>query len=108
MRGDDLENDRSDDSPQTIDTEECEEIVINDEEDDDIEHASNEEAEIEYENHSDYSDIMRESETLDEMSPLFFLACRISSSDATSGGICDKRGVASWAAGLEGLSFLKH
>ena len=41
-------------------------------------------------------------------SPLFFLACRISSSDATSGGICDKRGLASWAAGLEGLSFLKH
>ena len=41
-------------------------------------------------------------------SPLFFLACKIFSSDATSGGICDKRGVASWAAGLEGLSFLKH
>ena len=35
-------------------------------------------------------------------SPLVFLACKISSSDATSGGICDKRGVASWAAGLEG------
>ena len=66
-RGDDLENERSDDSPQTIDTEECEEIVINVDDDDDIEHPSNEEAEIEYENHSDYSDIMRESETLDEM-----------------------------------------
>ena len=58
---------RSDDSPHTIDTEECEEIVINEDDDDDNEHDVDKDAEIEYENHSNYSDIMRESETLDEM-----------------------------------------
>ena len=33
-------------------------------------------------------------------SPLVFLACKISSSDATSGEVCDKRGVESWAAAV--------
>ena len=53
-------------SAETIDTEECieNEIVINEEV---SEHELNEDEEVVYENHSDYSDYRRESETLQEM-----------------------------------------